>query len=187
MSADQQARGDSGTARFLHIYNMALLSIAATAMGLIVAVMGAQVFFRYALNDSLIWAEEICRYLLMLMTFLLIGPAYQRGEMVSVQFFMYTLPRWARKIVAIPVHLAMIGFLLTISYFAYQFATFNGGFAMPAVDFILSSLTGRQVSNAISMYWIYLLIPLGCLLLAAHMFLTLLQIARAAPVAGDEV
>ncbi len=66
-------------------------------MSAIVVVMVVQVFWRYVLNSSTIWAEEMCRYLLILMTFLLIGPAFERGEMVSVQFFMQRLPRPRRE------------------------------------------------------------------------------------------
>jgi TRAP-type C4-dicarboxylate transport system permease small subunit len=155
------------------------MSIAAVAMGLIVTVMGVQVFYRYALNSSLIWAEEICRYLLMLMTFLLIGPAFERGEMASVQFFVQALPRPIAKAVIVPIYLAMIAFLLVVSYFGYRYATFNSQFSMPSIDFILTSLLGRPVSNAISMYWIYLLIPLGCLVLAVHLAFALVRIVRA--------
>ena len=60
----------------------------------------------------------------------------------------------------------MIVFLVVISYFGFRFATFNGSFSMPAIDFILTVDHGRQVSGAMSMYWIYMLIPVGCLVLA---------------------
>jgi len=167
------------TARFLAIYNAALLSLAALTMGLIVAVMGVQVFYRYALNDSLIWAEEICRYLLMLMTFLLLGPAFERGEMMSVQFMMQALPRRWACFLMVPVYCLIIAFLVVISYFGFRYAAFNGRFSMPAVDFILTGLTGRQVSGALSMYWIYMLIPLGCLMLAGHVVIALWRTLRA--------
>ena len=84
--------------------------IAAATMAVIVIVMGVQVFYRYALNDSLIWAEEICRYLLMVMTFLLVGPAFERGEMVSVQFRCAPCRGGAAQMVMVPVYLLMIGF-----------------------------------------------------------------------------
>lgn len=168
------------TARFLSIYNAVLLSLAALTMGLIVAVMGVQVFYRYALNDSLIWAEEICRYLLMVMTFLLLGPAFERGEMMSVQFMMQALPRRLAYCLMVPVYCLMIAFLAVISYFGFRYAAFNGRFSMPAVDFILTGLTGRQVSGALSMYWIYMLIPVGCLVLAGHVAVALWRTLRAA-------
>ena len=38
--------------------------LAGLCMTLIVGIMIAQVFARYVVGDSLIWAEELCRYLL---------------------------------------------------------------------------------------------------------------------------
>jgi TRAP-type C4-dicarboxylate transport system permease small subunit len=161
-------------ASFLGLYNAAATFVAAVSMGLIVVIMGVQVFFRYALNDSLIWAEEICRYLLMVMTFLLIGPAFQRGEMVSVQFLMHALPPRVANALMIPVYLLMIGFLITISWFGFHYASLNSNFSMPSVDFILSGILRRQVSNAMSMYWIYMLIPVGCLILSVHLVVAMI-------------
>ena len=166
-------------ARFLALYNTAATFVAATTMGFIVVIMGVQVFFRYALNDSLIWAEEICRYLLMVMTFLLVGPAYQRGDMVSVQFLMLALPRRAASAILIPIYAMMIGFLLVISYFAYRYAGMNANFSMPSVDFVLSALLRRPVSGAMSMYWIYMLIPAGRVILALHILVSLARTTAA--------
>ena len=178
MSSDRQTSTGGGTEKFLSGYNFILLSLAAAAMGLIVVVMAVQVFYRYALNDSLIWAEEICRYLLMVMTFLLLGPAFERGDMVSVQFLMQAFPRRVALVLMVPMYLLMIAFLLVTSYFAARYATFNGRFSMPAIDFILTSLSGRPVSGALTMYWIYMLIPLGCLMLAAHIAVAMARTIR---------
>lgn len=163
------------TAWFVRLYNVVATFVAASTMGLIVLVMGVQVFYRYALNDSLIWAEEISRYLLMVMTFLLIGPAFQRGEMVSVQFLMRAFPKRLANALMIPLYVMMIGFLVTISWFGFRYASFNSNFSMPSVDFILSGILRRQVSNAMSMYWIYMLIPVGCSILAAHLLLAMVH------------
>jgi hypothetical protein len=50
---------------------------------------------------------------------------------------------------------------------------------MPSIDFILTALLGQPVSGALSMYWIYLLIPFGCLLLAGHLAFALARRMRA--------
>jgi TRAP-type C4-dicarboxylate transport system permease small subunit len=179
MSSEESIDRSGRAARIARFYLSSLMSIAALAMGLIVIIMFVQVFYRYALNSSLIWAEEICRYLLMLMTFLLIGPAFERGEMASVQFFIQSLPARTAKLVIAPIYLAMIAFLFVVSYFGYRFATFNSHFSMPSIDFILTALLGQPVSGALSMYWIYLLIPFGCLLLAGHLAFALARRMRA--------
>ncbi|MEC8794791.1 MAG: TRAP transporter small permease subunit, partial [Pseudomonadota bacterium] len=51
-------------------YLMTVRVLAGICMALIVVIMIAQVFARYVLGDSLIWAEELCRYLLIWQTFL---------------------------------------------------------------------------------------------------------------------
>src|SRR6187200_260421 len=57
-------------------YRNAMRLFAGTSMLAIVVIMIVQVFARYVLNASLIWAEELCRYVLIWQSFLLIGIAY---------------------------------------------------------------------------------------------------------------
>jgi TRAP-type C4-dicarboxylate transport system permease small subunit len=168
VSSDQNGVSRGWLATIVTIYRRTFLGLAALAMAAIVAIMSVQIFFRYVMGDSLIWAEEMCRYLLIIITFLLVGSAFERGDMAAAHFFVETLPRKVGFAIVAIVYLLCIGFLVVISYFGYRYAAFNGNFAMPAIDFIASSLLGRPVSGVIVMYWIYLLIPLGCLLLAAH-------------------
>jgi TRAP-type C4-dicarboxylate transport system permease small subunit len=173
------------SAGLVRLYESVTVVVAASAMTLLVVIMGVQVFYRYALNSSLIWAEEVCRYLLIVMTFLLIGAAFQRGEMVSVQFFTRLLPWRIALLVMVPIYLAMTAFLVVVGYFGYQFATFNAHFSMPAMDFIFTALAGREVRGALSMYWIYMLIPVGCLILGLHFLAAMVKSLRAAIGAGD--
>ena len=185
MPSNKSTPAKTWLARFVDGYVWLILVFSAAAMAIITIVMTVQVVFRYGLNASLIWAEEVCRYLLIAMTFLPIGLAYQRGEVVSVDFFLNMLPPRIATLVRIPVQLGVIVFLLVISYYGYRFATFNGSFAMPAIDFILTSITGRQVSGAMTMYWVYLVIPAGCLVLAVHFAVTLARTIRLA-IAGKD-
>ncbi|MDH3235858.1 MAG: TRAP transporter small permease subunit, partial [Alphaproteobacteria bacterium] len=79
-----KTRTDASRRGALGWYNRILDTIAAALMGTIVVVMVVQVFARYVLNDSLIWAEELCRYLLIWITFLFIGIAFERGEFIAI-------------------------------------------------------------------------------------------------------
>jgi TRAP-type C4-dicarboxylate transport system permease small subunit len=169
------AAGRGWVASFVAAYQAVFLGLAAASMAAIVLIMSLQVFYRYVLNDSLIWAEEMCRYLLMIMTFLLLGPAFERGDMATVQFFVQALPRRIGHAVVVAMYVLVVGFLLIVSYFGYRYAAYNGNFAMPAVDFVASAVLGRPVSGVLAMYWIYLLIPIGCLLLAAHFVVALVR------------
>jgi TRAP-type C4-dicarboxylate transport system permease small subunit len=70
--------------RIVRVYLWGLRLLAGVSMILIVGIMIAQVFARYVLGDSLIWAEELCRYLLIWQTFLVLGLVYSRGEFVTL-------------------------------------------------------------------------------------------------------
>jgi TRAP-type C4-dicarboxylate transport system permease small subunit len=165
-------------AAFSRAYAGLVVILACVMMLLIVSIMGVQVFYRYVLNDSLIWAEEICRYLLVLMTFLLIGAAFERGEMVCLQFLTGRLTIRARLAIMLPMHLLMTVFLLTLAYYGYGFAKLNSQFTVPAIDFIGSALLGREVNLAVSMYWMYMLVPAACVILSAHLVVSMIRMAR---------
>ena len=62
-------------------YNLAISGI---LMTLIVVL---QVFFRYVLNHSLFWSEELARYLLIWLTFTGASVGYYRGAHPGVDFF----------------------------------------------------------------------------------------------------
>ena len=158
------------------LYNAAAIVLASGLMIVLVVVMGVQVFFRYVLNDSLIWAEEICRYTLVLVTFLLIGAAFERGELVKLDVFTNVLPERIKVPLSIVIYLTMIAFLWMLVYYGYLFAALNSHFSMPAADFIGTALFGAGGAGAISMYWLYLTIPAGCLILSGHFVLALLRI-----------
>jgi TRAP-type C4-dicarboxylate transport system permease small subunit len=132
-----------------------------------IVIMVVQVFCRYVLGASLIWAEELCRYLLVWMTFLFLGAAFQRGEMVGFEFLVRRLSPRAKAWLLTPAYLVCAAFLGAITYYGWIFAEQNSSQAIPAADFIAQSLLGRD--SGISIFWIYVCVPLGCALLALHM------------------
>jgi TRAP-type C4-dicarboxylate transport system permease small subunit len=166
-------------------YRRAVAIFASAIMVVVVIVMGAQVFYRYVLNDSLIWAEEVSGYLLVVTTFLLIGAAFERGEMVSIRFFVDALPPRARLLLSIPSFVAMTGFLLVLAYYALRFASLGAAYNIPAAGFIGSALAGPDANVQVSMYWLYLTIPAGCLILSGHFLVALCRMGRAAAGRAD--
>lgn len=163
--------------RVLHSYLRIIRLLAGTCMALIVAIMITQVFFRYVLGGSLIWAEELCRYLLIWQTFLVLGLAYSRGEFVSLDFVPGLLPprgRWVlRAVMAIPI----LGFLWAMAWYGYDFASRFDRQTIPALDFIWTSLTGEALG--LSIKWVYMSVTVGLALMSLHVVADLIATCRA--------
>lgn len=92
-----------------------------SAMALIVA---AQVFFRYALNQSLFWSEELARYLLVWLTFLGASVAYYRQAHPGVDVLYAKMPDMIRKSSAVFIHLASIALFSVMIFYGCKFAYF---------------------------------------------------------------
>lgn len=161
-----------------HWYRVTVESIGGAGMMIIVAVMFVQVVMRYVFNSSLIWAEELCRYILVWMTFLLAGIAFHRGELVAVELVTGALPPKARLALKILVTLPVVVFLGIIVFYGWRFASRMGIQTIPAIDFIWSALGSKEEAE-ISVFWIYISAPVGCALLIAHMLTSLVLEARA--------
>lgn len=157
--------------RLLRYYEIAMSVFAVCTMAGIVIIMNVEIFYRYVLNDSLIWADAICRYLMVWMTFLLLGPAFQKGEFITVEFLVRSLPSMLQLMAKLIAYLGSITLLLIVAYYGYHFASMNSIQTVPAFDFIASAIYGHTVSSDVSMYWIYVSIPVGCLILAVHILL----------------
>ena len=151
----------------LETYRVVIAALAASTVAASIVIMVVQVFCRYVLGASLIWAEEVCRYLLVWMTFLFAGAAFQRGEMVGFEFLVRRLSPRAKAWLLTPAYLACTSFLGVIAYYGWTFAEQNSSQAIPAADFIAQSLFGRD--SGVSIFWIYVSVPLGCVLLGLHM------------------
>lgn len=159
-------------------YRLTIESIGGAGMAVIVVVMIVQVVMRYVFNASLIWAEELCRYILVWMTFLLVGVAFHRGELVAVELVTGALPPKARLALKILVTIPVIVFLAFIVFFGWRFASRMGIQTIPAIDFIWSALGGKEEAE-VSVFWIYISAPVGCALLIAHMLTSLVLETRA--------
>ncbi|TIO30675.1 TRAP transporter small permease [Mesorhizobium sp.] len=150
--------------------------LAGISMLAVVSIMIAQVIARYVFNASFIWAEEICRYLLIWQTFLFIGMAYHRGELVAVDVVPLMLRPHARLVLKAIVTIPILVFLCLMTINGYDYATRFGGQIVPAVDFIAMSLIGHGVG--LSVFWVYVSVAVGSALLALHMIAAIVIEAR---------
>lgn len=157
----------SAAGRLWSGYVTALKVFAGVSMLVVVVVMVAQVVARYLLGGSIIWAEELCRYILIWQTFLLIGLAYHQGELVALDLLSHRLSRGSLLALRLVVSLPVWFFLYLMVEHGWVFAGRYSGQTIPAIDFIWQSLTGRTAD--VTVFWVYVAVPVGCGLLLAHL------------------
>jgi TRAP-type C4-dicarboxylate transport system permease small subunit len=158
--------------KLLGSYARIMNALAGLSMLTIVIVMIVQVVARYVLNSSLIWAEELCRYILIWQTFLFIGIAYQRGELVAVEIVPDLLPRGGRILLKALVLIPILVFLWLMMVNGYVYALRFENQTIPALDFIWMSVAGETLS--VSIKWIYISVAVGAGILGLHMVAALI-------------
>ncbi len=139
------------------VFNRVATVVTALALTLALVVMGAQVVFRYAFNDSLYWAEELARYALIWSSMTGAAVAYRHGSHVAVSDLVKRLPDWPQRQVLRVVHALVFAF---------------GGFLLwQGWMLTMRNFARHQLSTSleIEIAWIYLSIPVagGLLMLAA--------------------
>jgi TRAP-type C4-dicarboxylate transport system permease small subunit len=94
------------------------------AMALVIAM---QVFFRYGLNESLFWSEELGRMLLVWLTFLGASVAYKRGAHIGADFLVARLPAGPARAVRLAVLAVSLFFFAVTAFYGFEFALFIAG------------------------------------------------------------
>jgi TRAP-type C4-dicarboxylate transport system permease small subunit len=115
------------------------------------AVVFAQFFSRYVLNDSIAWTEETARYLLIAVAFAAAPIAVRKNTHIHVEFFYRFINRTLARILSISVD------IIRIVFFAY------GSW----ISFKILKIMKTQYMTAlpISVSWIYGLVCAGFLLM----------------------
>lgn len=109
------------------------------------------VVLRYGFGRGLDWSEELGRYLMIWMGFLGASLALRNGAHVGVEMIRQALPRPVRRIVVLVGSLVTFSFLVMVAYQGIRLV----GMVWPQESLVLP----------ISMFWPYLAIPVGVLLL----------------------
>ncbi|MEO3387939.1 TRAP transporter small permease [Mesorhizobium sp. CAU 1741] len=149
---------------YQHIVGNALVAIL-TALLLL---MGTQIVLRYFFSSSLIWAEEICRYLLIWASFLAVTLAYERGEIASVTILRDALSRTGGLLLSILANLAGIALLVTLVYYGLVYAQRLGSPPIPGLQFLIGDVMGPGWA-APSMFWVYISLPFGLAIFAVRL------------------
>ncbi len=125
----------------------------ALMVGMFVVVIVA-VFCRYVLNSSLLWGEELARYVSIWMICLGLGVAHRYGAHVAVNSALAWVPGLNPRVVKVVSEVATLILCVLITWFSWLAASanFRTGQTSPAMG--------------IEIAWIYLAIPLGFLLMS---------------------
>ena len=159
-------------------YFKAMVAFAGVSMGVIVTIMLVQIVARYVFNSSLIWAEELCRYILVWETFLLIGIAYHQGELAILDLLSGHVSPKVRLVLRTLVYIPVGFFLFLLIKHGLVHASRFAHQTIPALDFIWTSLTGKPAG--LTVFWIYVSVPVGCAILLLHLVFGLIDDARSA-------
>nr|WP_233167711.1 TRAP transporter small permease [Xylophilus sp. ASV27] len=130
-------------------------------MILLLAAMSVIIFvnvaLRYLTSQSLEWAEEVSRHMMIWLTFLGAGPVLRYGGHIAVENLQDALPRAGGIAMRVLVAALLFGF--------FGFMVWYGWLYMERTMFQMTAVT--QIPFA----WIYAAMPIGGLLLIVHFLL----------------
>ena len=148
--------------------NRAALIVLLAAMALIIF---ANVVLRYTTSQSIEWAEEVARHLMIWLTFLGAGPVLRYGGHIAVDNLQDSLPRAAAVALRVLIAGLMCGFSGFMVWYGLQY--------MERTQFQLTA------STQVSMAWVYAAMPVGGLLLLLHWLFILRGYVRERVFAAD--
>lgn len=119
---------------------MAAILLAAMSIMII-----AQVAFRYVLNDSLTWTEELAKFSMIWIACLVAPWAYVKHLNVAIEMFNEALPIVLQRI-------ADICITLLVLVVSYQFFLYS-------LDFVVAGKTISASSVKLSLFYVYLCMP----------------------------
>ena len=131
--------------------------LASLSLAVMVVLISMQVFFRYVLDNSLIWSEELSRYLLIWAVYIGCSFAAKEDRHLEVTFIRTLLgPRGNRVIIS-------FSYLVTII-----FCGFCVIWGVEMLEFL--GRTGQRTQTlGVSVYWVYLSLTVGMALMGFRM------------------
>lgn len=119
-----------------------------------------QVFYRYALNDSLVWSEEVVQFILLWTVMLGSAIATDKGAHIILNPLDGYLSAGGRRIRSAIAEICSILFCAVLAWTGWQLMMRNWQMTSPAAD--------------IPIYWVYLSMPVGAALIiffsTVHLF-----------------
>ena len=130
------------------------------------------VALRYLTDQSIEWAEEVARHLMIWLTFLGAGPVLRYGGHIAVDNLQDALPRTAAVAVRTLIALLLLGFFGFMIWFGTLY--------------VMRAQYQTTAATQISFAWIYAAMPVGGVLLVVHWLLILRDYLATRTFASDE-
>ena len=111
--------------RLVRRINVFVQYVVIAQFAVLVTVVAAAVFWRYVLNDSIVWAEELARYLFVWISFLGGGLGVGTNIHIGVDSAVALLPARPKLVVQIAMELLIVGFTVVLIWVGWQFMMFG--------------------------------------------------------------
>ena len=92
------------------------------------------VFFRYVLNSSLVWSEEVARYMMIWMVSLAMSCGIKRDEHLTIRFLVDALPSQAAFWLEMAMRTILLGFLSVLTLYGVDMVRSNTDFISQAAE-----------------------------------------------------
>ena len=126
-------------------------------LGLMSVIIFTNVVLRYTTSQSIEWAEEVSRHLMIWLTFIGCGPVLRYGGHIAIDNLQDALPRRLSQFLRVLIALLITGFCVFCIWFGIQYMDRTQYQSTPATQ--------------ISFAWIYLALPLGMAMTLVHWLL----------------
>src|SRR5262249_3771862 len=113
----------------------------------IILILCAQIFFRYALNSSILWSEEVATWCLVWLVFIGSAVIMRRWEHIHIPMLIQWLPLGLRPGVIVFAKLPTGGAAALLAYYGLQW--------------VLGPVHIRSQASGIDTRWIKLAVPVG--------------------------
>lgn len=117
----------------------------------------ANVLLRYLTSNSIEWAEEVARHLMIWLTFLGCGPVLRYGGHIAVENLQDSIPQGMAVALRVFIFILMAGFFVFMLWFG--------------IDYMNRTQYQTTPATQISFLWIYAALPVGAVLSLIHLFL----------------
>ncbi|MCG8511107.1 MAG: TRAP transporter small permease [Rhodospirillales bacterium] len=135
-----------------------------------VVVVNVNVFFRYVVQDSFQWVEELSVYSMIWMGLLCASVVYKKRGHPAIDVFVAKLPKSVQIVISWLIEIVIAAFLITVIYKGFSYAFESGS---------------KRFTNSlgIPLTLPYLAPPVGCALIFLQQILTL--IVKGVKIPGD--